>query len=80
MVVFGYEISMWIIWYTLAALLLMIEFFAPGVFAIFFALAAIIVGTVSFITDNLLIQFILFVITSFIAVLFGKKRWSVCFK
>jgi len=69
----GWEISIWIVWFIIAIILLIVEFSAPGIFAIFFAIGAFIAGITSFFIDSYLAQLAIFVFTSLIVMLFGKR-------
>lgn len=69
----GWEISIWIVWFIIAIILLIVEFSAPGIFAIFFSIGAFIAGISSFFIDSYMVQLAIFVFTSLIVMIFGKR-------
>lgn len=69
----GWELSIWIVWFIIAIILLIVEFSAPGILAIFFSIGAFIAGIASFFIDSYIAQLAIFVITSLIVMVFGKK-------
>lgn len=73
MELFGLELSMWILWFSLAVILLIIEFVAPGIIAVFFSFGAILAGTISIFTESFLVQVIVFILTSFVTMIFARS-------
>lgn len=69
----GWELSIWIIWFIIAIILLIVEFSAPGIFAIFFSIGAFIAGIASFFIDSYIAQLAIFIFTSLLVMVFGKK-------
>lgn len=80
MELFGIQFSIWVFWYSLAIILLIVEFFTAGILAIFFAFAAFITGIVSFISDNWLLQLGVFITVSFLGIIFGRNTLEQWFK
>lgn len=68
---------MWMIWLTVAAVLLAAEILTTGFLLFWFSMGALIVMVLSFFVQNTIIQFILFIIIStlltFLTKLFSKK-------
>ncbi len=63
----------WWIWLIMAGILLIIEIFTQGFLVFWFSVAAAITTIVSIFTSNILIQVLVFVISSTILLFFTKK-------
>ncbi len=61
-----------LIWIIIAVLLSVIEIFTAGFVFIFFALGAMCAGLVSVFSDSLIIQLLVFMISSTVAVLYAR--------
>lgn len=72
--IFGFAIEFWH-WFALAAVLLLLEMLAPGIFFMFLAVGAAIVGAVLWVVSDvsLLWQAAIFVVTSFFATYIGRR-------
>ena len=64
---------LWWMWLIMAGLLLVIEIFTQGFLVFWFSVAALITTIVSIFTSSILIQVLVFVISSIILMFFTKK-------
>lgn len=64
---------LWWMWLIMAGLLLIIEIFTQGFLVFWFSVAALITTVVSIFTSNILIQVLVFVVSSIILIFFTKK-------
>lgn len=67
--------AIWMIWLIAGILCIIIEIFTPGFLFLSFGLAAIITGLFSLLIDNIIIQFIIFSITTFL-IFFNLRKFS----
>lgn len=67
---------MWLVWLLIAAVLFVGEIITAGFLLMWFAIAAVIAMLVSFITTNIFIQTLVFLIVSIILLLFTKPLLS----
>lgn len=63
----------WWLWLIIAGILLIIEIFTHGFLVFWFSVAALITTIVSIFTSNILIQILVFTITSIVLLFFTKK-------
>ena len=67
---------MWLVWLIIAAILFVGEIITAGFLLLWFAIAAIVAMLVSFITTNLFIQTLIFLIVSVILIIFTRPLLS----
>lgn len=71
----------WILWIAVGVLFIIIEIFTPGFFFFSFGIGAILSGLFAYIfPDNIVMQFLIFSIITFIAFLLMKKFASKILK
>ncbi len=63
---------MWPFWLIIAGLCLVIEIYTVGFFIFWFGIGALFALAVSFLTNNLFIQIVVFLVSSSLLVIFTK--------
>ena len=63
---------MWELWLILAGVFLVLEIITVGFMVFWFAVGALLAMIVSFFTDNVVIQFLVFLVTSTLLLIFTK--------
>ena len=67
---------MWLVWLVIAAVLFVGEILTAGFLLLWFAIAAVVAMFVSFITTNLFIQILIFLIVSVLLLIFTRPLLS----
>lgn len=80
MAIFDMGNSLWILWLSIAIILVSIEFIAPGIVAVFFAIGGIFATITSLFTDSFMLQLLVFILASFSGIIFGKPFLEKIFK
>lgn len=65
--------STWLLWFSLAVILAVIEIISVGFFIIWFGVGALAAMLVSLVTSNLVIQFLVFIVVSVILLFMTRK-------
>lgn len=68
-----FDIPLWIIWLIAAIIFFLGEVFTEGFFLLWFAIGALVGLLLTLFTDNIIIQFLFFIITSIVLLLSTQK-------
>ena len=67
---------MWLVWLVIAGVLFVGEILTAGFLLLWFAIAAVVAMLVSFLTTNLFIQILVFVVISILLLIFTRPLLS----